>query len=75
MTINIEKMWHDMQVQQKQMDWETRKFVVSMIVAIAAAAGVGVGIGNLIWGHQLPPPPQTIVIQQPAPAPATPAPK
>jgi hypothetical protein len=59
MTINIEKLRND----QK---WETRKFVVSAILATAAAVGAGVGIGNLIWAHHEPPAP--IVIQLPAPA-------
>ncbi len=59
MTINIEKLRTDMK-------WETRKFLVSAILATAAAIGAGVGIGNLIWGHREPP--QPIVIQIPAPA-------
>lgn len=60
----------DMAHQQKQLveqlAWETRQYVASIIVAIAAAIGAGVGIGNLIWSRQ--PPPQTIIIQQPAPS-------
>lgn len=54
MTVNIEKMRSDMEQQHK---WETRKFLMSTILATAAAIGAGVGIGNLIWGRQ--PPPQT----------------
>ena len=45
MTINIEKLRTDMK-------WETRKFLVSAILATAAAIGAGVGIGNLIWAHR-----------------------
>ncbi len=59
MTINIEKLRNDMK-------WETRKLVVSAVLATAAAVGAGVGIGNLIWAHREPPAP--IVIQMPAPA-------
>ncbi len=64
MALNIEKMRADMR-------WESRKFLVSAILATAAAVGAGVGIGNLIWGHTppaSPPPPQVIILQQPAPA-------
>lgn len=64
MTINIEKMRFDMAQLQK---WETRKFVVSLLLATAASVGAGVGIGNLIWAHNPPPAPAPIIIQMPAP--------
>lgn len=60
MTINIEKLRSDLK-------WESRKFLVSAILATAAAVGAGVGIGNLIWAHNPPQAPTPIVIQVPAP--------
>jgi hypothetical protein len=65
MTVNIEKMRFDIQESRDRVErdqarserdqkWETRKFVVSAILATAAAVGAGVGIGNLIWAHQPP---------------------
>ena len=63
---------------QKELTWETRKFVVSAIVAAAAALGAGVGLGNLIWARRPPVAPQPIVIQlqtlPPMAAPPPPAP-
>jgi hypothetical protein len=57
MTINIEKMRSDMR-------WETRKFLVSAILATAAAIGVGVAIGNLIWNHPPPAPAAAVSVYQ-----------
>ncbi len=75
MIVNIEEMRADMQ-------WESRKFLVSFVLAIAASAGAGVALGNYFTKHQEPPapivsqPPAQIVFQpgsiivQQAPAPA-----
>ena len=61
MTINIDKMHADMR-------WETRKFVVSLLLGTAAAVGAGAALGTYIARQPqqpLPtPPPQTIIIQQ-----------
>ncbi len=51
MTINIEKFRADMAAQQKQLDWETRKFVVQMIVAFAAVAAAASAVTTLILSH------------------------
>jgi hypothetical protein len=50
MTVNIEKMRHDMAFEQsrlqKQLDWETRKFVVRIIAGFGAAfAGGAAALG------------------------------
>lgn len=67
MTINIEKMRLDIAAHQKQLDWETRKFIVSLLIAAAAIAGASAAVGNYLGNR--PSQPQTIIIQQP-PAPA-----
>ena len=67
MAVNIEKMRADISAQQKQLDWETRKFFVQLIVAIAAAVGAGVALGN--WGNNRPNQPPAV---QTAPPQATP---
>ncbi len=84
MAINIEKMRADMDLQNKQLAWETRKFVVSIIVAFAAAIGAGAALGNYYARHEplpvpaLPPQvifqPGSIVVTAPpvVPAPAVP---
>jgi hypothetical protein len=45
MTINIEKMRADMK-------WETRKFVVQIVIAFAAVLAAGVAIGRFLAFHQ-----------------------
>ena len=54
MTINIEKMRSDMAETQK---WETRKFLVSLLLASAALLGAGAAIGNYLARHEAPPQP------------------
>jgi hypothetical protein len=67
MAVNIEKMRADMAMQQKQLAWQTRKFVVSFVVAIAASVGAGVALTNWVNSRAAPPP-----AVQAAPPPAAP---
>jgi glycerate kinase len=55
MTINIEKLRADLAAQQKQLEWETRKFVVQIIAGFGAAAGGGAALLALIlhWTGKL----------------------
>jgi hypothetical protein len=73
MTINIEKMRVEMATEQRKLDRDTRRFVVttviSAILAAAALVGAGVAVGNYIARQPLPAP-APIVIQVPAAAPA-----
>ncbi len=48
MTVNIEKMRSDMLTSQKQLAWETRKFIVQVAVGIAAAFGAGAAVATFI---------------------------
>jgi hypothetical protein len=62
MTVNIEKM-------RAEMKWESRKFVISTVVAAAALAGAGVAIGNWIGRQQAAAPiypPGTVITIPPA---------
>jgi hypothetical protein len=59
--LNMEKMRSDMELSRKAMEWETRKFVVSLMVATAALAGGGATLGNYI-GSRPQPGPAPIVI-------------
>jgi hypothetical protein len=43
MTINIEKIKHDMK-------WDARRFAVQIILALAAAVAAGVALGKLLFG-------------------------
>jgi hypothetical protein len=79
MTINIEIREDMEQFKRDQVDrkddlkWEFRKIVIQTALGAAAAVGTGLGIAFLLWGLReplSPPPPQTIILQQPAPAPA-----
>ncbi len=77
MQTNIEKMRADLQATQKQLDWETRKFVVQLVVGVAASVGAGVALANYVNSRPPAPPPpapppQIIYIQPIAPAPAHP---
>jgi len=81
MIVNIEKMRADMQSdlakQQQHLNWETRKFVVSLIVAVAVAAGAGASVMSYIDRHthpQLPSPVPNIVINIPSQPAAGPVP-
>lgn len=58
MALNIEKMRADMA-------WETRKFVVSIVLSAAALVGAGVAIGNYV--SRQPPTPQSITVHLDAP--------
>ncbi len=61
MTINIEKMRSDMAEAQK---WETRKFLVSALVASAALLGAGAALGNYFTNRsQQPAQPVTQILQ------------
>jgi hypothetical protein len=79
MIVNIEKMRADMATEQRKLDWETRKFVVSIVLAAAALVGAGAALGNYVAKNQPPPAlfaqqppaqiifqPGSIVVQQPA---------
>ncbi len=50
MTVNVEKMRFDIAETQRQAErnqrWETRRFVVSILLASAALLGAGAAIGN-----------------------------
>jgi hypothetical protein len=73
MTIDIEKIQQDREQWQLNQKWEFRKIVIQTALGAAAAVGTGLGIAFLLWGLReplSPPPPQTIILQQPAPAPA-----
>jgi hypothetical protein len=48
MTVNIEKMRADMAATQKQLDWETRKFMVQVAVGIAAAFAAGAAVATYL---------------------------
>lgn len=72
MAVDIEKMRFDMEEARRRADeerrqwdrnqkWETRKFIISAVLATAAAVGAGVGIGNLIWGRSQPPAPAPVI--------------
>jgi hypothetical protein len=61
MTVNIEKMRRDMRTE----NW---KIGISLVVGAAAFAGAGIAVGN--YFKPPPAPPQIIILQQPAPAPA-----
>ena len=65
--INIDKMRSDMR-------WETRKFIVSLLVGTAAVLGAGVALGNYFGSRSPVQPSQPTVIyvvpgQAPAPSP------
>jgi hypothetical protein len=46
MTINIEKLRSDLSMQQKQLEWETRKFILQLVVSLGAAfAGGAAALG------------------------------
>jgi hypothetical protein len=74
MTVNIEKMRSDMAEQQRQaairQKWETRKFLISAVIAAAAFLGAGIAFGNYFTRQT----PQTINVHLDAPVvqPATP---
>jgi hypothetical protein len=55
MAVNIEKMRADMAAQQKQLEWETRKFFIQILTALGAAAGGGSALTVLIlhWTGRL----------------------
>ena len=77
MQTNIEKMRADMKASQKQLDWETRKFIAQFVVALAAALGAGVALANYVNSRPPAPPPpapppQIIYIQPGPPPPARP---
>jgi hypothetical protein len=69
MTVNIEKMRFDMTERQKQaameQKWETRKFLVSAVLATAAAVGAGIAIGSYFANHSQPPAAPVAVYQVP----------
>ena len=65
--INVDKMRADMAAQQKQLAWETKKFVVQAIVAAAACVGAGVALANWVNNRANQPP-----VVQPAPTQAAP---
>lgn len=45
MTLNVEKMRHDMK-------WEVRKFIVACVIAAVGLIGAGIGLANLFgWHH------------------------
>ncbi len=62
MTVNIKKMRVDMAFQNKQLAWETRRFMISGLVA-AALVGAGAALGNYL--AKQPGPPIVIQLQQP----------
>ncbi len=55
MAVNIEKMRADMLTSQKLLAWETRKFVISIVVGAAALLGAGVALGNYFTNLHNPP--------------------
>lgn len=44
----IEKMRADMAAQQKQLEWETRKFVVQLIAGLSTAFAAGAAVAGLV---------------------------
>ncbi len=48
MTVNIEKMRADMAAQQKQLEWETRKFLVQLIAGLGTAFAAGAAVAGLV---------------------------
>ncbi len=71
MTVNIEKMRNDMEAQQK---WETRKFLVQLLVGVAACVGARAALATYVNSRPplpLPPPaPPQIIYLVPGPPPA-----
>ncbi len=67
MIVNIEKMRADMATEQRKLDWETRKFLVSIVLAAAALVGAGAALGNYVARRQPPPAPIVIQLQPAAP--------
>ncbi len=50
MTINIEKMRADLSMQQKQLEWETRKFILQLVASLGAAfAGGAAALGLVLY--------------------------
>jgi len=48
MTINIEKMRADLSMQQKQLEWETRKFILPLVASLGAACAGGAAALGLV---------------------------
>ncbi len=48
MTVNIEQMRADMAAQQKQLEWETRKFVVQLVAGLSTAFAAGAAVAGLV---------------------------
>jgi flagellar biosynthesis/type III secretory pathway M-ring protein FliF/YscJ len=64
MAVNIEKMRFDIEEKRRdavqQQRWETRRFLVAIVLAAAALVGAGIAIGNYFARPvQLPPQIQT----------------
>jgi len=86
MAVNIEKMRFDIAETQRQITerqaravleqkWETRKFVISAILATAAAVGAGAALGNYLAHHEQPQQPQQGFVLPPGTVITTPAQK